>query len=152
MTEIAASVIAGLIAGAVMTVWKMGEEAITGKGMWLPPNLIATIILGPRVATGRFIPSAFIVGMVLHAAASAAMGWLYGALVSPIAGALPPAAQLAVIVAFALVSWALYQYLMMPWLAPVMKEHSKPLSLAIAHVVWGLAFAAAILSFASAGG
>ena len=69
--------IAGLIAGAVMSVEKMIEAALEGKGFWRPPNLIASVLLGERADTGRFLLDGFLVGMALHALAPAFMGWLW---------------------------------------------------------------------------
>lgn len=133
--------IAGLVAGAVMSVWKMGEAALTGKGLWRPPNLIASIVLGEHADTGRFLASAFTIGMTLHALASALMGGFYGLVIAPHVHAWPTPAQTLLILGYALLNWAAYQYLIMPWLAPIMNRHSRPLSLAVAHLVWGLAFA-----------
>lgn len=133
---------AGLLAGLVMSVWKMGEAALTGAGLWRPPNLIATLVLGPSADTGSFAPVPFAVGMTLHALASIAMGVVYVALLARPTARHRPMAELAAIVAYALVSWAVYQWLIMPWLAPTMDASVSPLSLAVAHVVFGLAFAA----------
>jgi hypothetical protein len=46
---------------------------------------------------------------------------------------------LATAVAYALAGWAVYQYAMMPWLAPAMAAHTPAPGLALAHVVFGLA-------------
>jgi hypothetical protein len=51
-------------------------------------------------------------------------------------------AELLVIIGYALLNWAAYQWLIMPRLAPVRNEKTGAVSLAIAHVVFGLAFAA----------
>ncbi len=141
--------VAGLVAGAVMSLWRMSEEAITGRGLWHPPNLIASIVLGERADTGRFLTSGLIIGMLLHALASAAMGWLYGLLIAPHTGHWPPLAQIPLILGYALLNWALYQYLIMPWLAPVMNRTSRPVSLAVAHLIWGATFAGWYLTVVS---
>jgi len=39
--------VAGVVGGLVMTAWKMAEAVVAGAGLWRPPNLIATIVLGP---------------------------------------------------------------------------------------------------------
>jgi hypothetical protein len=134
--------IAGLVAGAVMSIEKMIETAVRGKGLWQPPNLIASMILGQRANTGRFLLDGFLVGMALHALASAFMGWLYGVAVAEHVDHWPALLQILLILGYAIVHWATYQYLIMPWLAPVMNRNSSPLSLAVAHMVWALAFAA----------
>jgi hypothetical protein len=133
--------VAGLVAGAVMSIWKMAEALARGRGLWRPPNLIASILLGERADTGRFLASGFVVGMALHAVASAFMGWLYGVLVSPAARDWSAPAEIAVILGYALLNWAVYQYLVMPWLAPIMNRRTGARSLAVAHLVWGLTFA-----------
>jgi hypothetical protein len=135
-------VAAGVVGGLVMTVWKMGEAAIAGAGAWRPPNLIATIALGPSANLDTFDAAAFAVGMTLHLLASIAMGLVYAAIAGRLLPRLPPAAELAAVIAYALLSWAVYQWLIMPWLAPTMNENTSPASLAVAHVVFALGFAA----------
>jgi hypothetical protein len=133
--------IAGLVAGAVMSVEKMLEAALKGKGFWRPPNLIASILLGQRADTGRFLLDGFLIGMALHALASAFMGWLYGIAIAEHVDQRSTLLEVLLILGYALVHWATWQYLIMPWLAPVMNRSSSPLSLAVAHLVWGGAFA-----------
>ncbi len=125
-----------------MTVWKMAEAAITGVGVWRPPNLIATIVLGPSANTGDFSATAFAAGMLLHVLTSIAMGLGYAWLAARVLPRLKPWPELGAIVVYALLSWAAYQWLIMPWIAPTMDENVAPSSLAIAHVVLALGFAA----------
>lgn len=134
--------VAGVVGGLVMTVWKMAEAAITGAGLWRPPNLIATIVLGPSANSGDFDGPAFTVGMTLHLLTSTAMGLVYAVLAARFLPTVSAAAEVVAIVAYALVSWAVYQWLLMPWLAPVMDNTASATSLAVAHVVFALAFAA----------
>jgi hypothetical protein len=133
---------AGVVAGLVMTAWKMTEAAIAGAGAWRPPNLIATIALGPSVNTGTFDAAAFSVGMALHLLASIAMGLVYAGVASRLLPQMSAAAELACVIAYALLSWAVYQWLVMPWLAPTMDAQTSAASLAVAHVVFALGFAA----------
>jgi hypothetical protein len=132
---------AGVTAGLVMTVWKMAEAAVAGAGAWRPPNLIATIVLGPSANVGTFDAAALAVGMILHLLTSIAMGLVYAAIACRLLPRLPAAAELAAVVAYALLSWAVYQWLVMPWLAPTMNAHTSAVSLAVAHVVFALGFA-----------
>jgi hypothetical protein len=132
---------AGVVAGLVMTVWKMAEAWLTGAGAFRPPNLISTIVLGPSANTGAFAAIPFVVGMALHILASIGMGVLYAAGSARLRH-LRPVTELVAINAYALLSWAAYQSLIMPWLAPTMDAHVSPLSLAVAHVVFAVAFAA----------
>jgi hypothetical protein len=132
---------AGVVAGLVMTVWKMAEAAIAGAGAWRPPNLIATIVLGPSANAGTFDIAAFAVGMALHLLTSIAMGLVYAAIANRLLPRLSAAVELAAIIAYALLSWAVYQWLVMPWLAPTMDENTSAVSLAVAHVVFALGFA-----------
>jgi hypothetical protein len=141
--------IAGLVAGAVMSIEKMLEATFKGKGFWRPPNLIASIVLGQRADTGRFLLDGFLVGMALHALASAFMGWLYGVAIAEHVDQWPAPLETLLILGYALVHWASYQYLIMPWLAPAMNRNSSPLSLAVAHLIWGGAFAGWYLLVAS---
>jgi MFS superfamily sulfate permease-like transporter len=84
---------------------------------------------------------------VQHLLASVAMGLAYAALAGRRLQAVRPASELVVIVVFSLASWAFYQWLVMPWLAPVMDARTEALSLAVAHVVFALAFAVAWLPY-----
>jgi hypothetical protein len=132
---------AGVIAGLVMTVWKMAETAIAGAGAWRPPNLIATIVLGPSANAGTFDIAALTVGMTLHLLTSIAMGLVYAAIACRLLPRLSAAAELAAIIAYALLTWAVYQWLIMPWLAPTMNANTSAVSLAVAHVSFALGFA-----------
>lgn len=145
MSGVAEGTIAGLVAGIVMSIWKMGQGLLDGSGFWRPPNLIATILLGERANRREFLPLPFVIGMALHLLTSAGMGWFYAVVVGPLFH--HPAGWGLVIasVAYALVSWAFYQYLIMPWLAPIMGRHVHPFWLAVAHVVYALAFAGWLL-------
>jgi hypothetical protein len=134
-------IVAGVVAGLVMTVWKMAEAAIAGAGAWRPPNLIATIVLGPSANVGTFDTAAFVVGMTLHLLTSIAMGLVYAAIACRLLPRLSAAAELAAVIAYALLSWAVYQWLVMPWLAPTMNDNTSAVSLAVAHVVFALGFA-----------
>lgn len=133
--------VAGLVGGLVMSVWKMAEAGLRGRGIWRPPNLIATIILGDSADTGRFSARAFTVGMALHALVSALMGWVYGLVIAGAVQDWPVPGRIAAIVAYALLSWAVYQWLIMPRLAPTMDREVSAPSLAVAHVVWAAGFA-----------
>lgn len=130
--------VAGTVAGLVMSGWKMGSDALRGRGLWGAPELIATIPLGPSAYHGgqRFRPGAVLAGLALHEATSAGMGLAYVPLAwHPVLGRRPVVTA----VGYALASWAAYQYGVMPWLAPVMDRHVSPVGMAVAHVVFGLA-------------
>ncbi len=137
--------VAGIVAGIVMSIWKMGQTAVQGKGLWRPPNLFGTILLGKDADRTDFAPVPFLAGMALHVATSAGMGWIYAALAHPLLGRPGGLGLVLASVAYALLSWAIYQYLIMPWLAPIMDRNTSPFWLAVAHVVYGLAFAGWIL-------
>ena len=143
--ELLEGTVAGIVAGIVMSLWKMGQTAVQGKGLWRPPNLIGTILLGKDADRTDFAPVPFLAGMALHAVTSAGMGWIYAALVHPLLGRPGGLGLGLAAIAYALLSWAIYQYLIMPWLAPIMDRNASPFWLAVAHVVYGLAFAGWIL-------
>jgi hypothetical protein len=134
--------VAGIAGGLVMTVWKMAEAALRDVGVWRPPNLIATIALGPSANSENFVAVPFIVGMTLHLLASITMGVLYAWAATRLELRLTASAEIPVIVGYALLNWAVYQWLIMPWFAPTMHAHTSPLSLAVAHAVFGLGMAA----------
>lgn len=118
--------IAGLLAGMVMSVEKMLEAALKGDGFWRPPNLISSMVLGQRVETGRFLLDGFLVGMALHVLASAFMGWLYAVVVAEHVQHWPALLEVVVILGYALVHWATWQYVLMPWLAPRDEPQQHP--------------------------
>jgi hypothetical protein len=134
--------LAGVAGGLAMTVWKMAEAALRGLGVWRPPNLIATIVLGPSANSGSFAAVPFVVGMTLHLLTSIAMGMFYAWVVFRLRMRLNASAELLVIVGYALLNWAVYQWLIMPWFAPTMNKHTSPVSLAVAHVVFAVGMAA----------
>ncbi len=121
-----------------MSAWKMGADLVAGNGLWTAPQLIATILLGPSAYDGgeRFRLAPVAVGLGLHELTSAGMGLVYVPLLRhPALGRWPVVTA----VVYALISWAVYQVAIMPWLAPVMKRESSALGLAVAHVVLGVA-------------
>ena len=133
--------VAGLVGGLIMSVWKMAEAGLRGRGIWRPPNLIATIVLGDRTDTGRFSAVGFTIGMVLHMLVSALMGWFYGIVIAGAVQDWAVVARIATIATYALISWAVYQWLIMPRLAPTMDRETSAPSLAVAHLVWAAGFA-----------
>lgn len=134
--------VAGVVGGLVMTAWKMAEAVVAGAGLWRPPNLIATIVLGPSADSGDFDGAAFAVGMTLHLLTSIAMGVVYAGLAARLLPRLPAPAEIVAIVAYALLSWAVGQWLVVPWLAPTIDQTTSAASLAVALVVFALGFAA----------
>jgi branched-subunit amino acid ABC-type transport system permease component len=129
----------GIVAGLAMSLWKMVQTWLQGRGLWLGPNLIATIVLGPRTDRGDFHAGGLVVGMTLHLLASVAMSWCYGLLIRPYVGSEPLPLVATTMLVFVLAAWAVYHYLIAPWLAPIMRERSQPLWVAAAHVVYGAA-------------
>lgn len=138
------AIFAGLVAGAVMSVWKMGGDMLMGKGLWRAPKLIGTIALGSVAAEGphRFDFAPVIWGLGLHELTSAAMGIIYAALLHlPGLGQYP----LLTAVGYAFVSWIVAQYALIPSLSRTMARESSPFGLAVAHIVFGLALGWAAL-------
>lgn len=132
--------VAGLLAGLVMSAWRMAEESLAARGMWRAPNLVASILLGARAIRGDFALGTVGVGMALHLATSAAMGVLFGLLAEAFGLTdVPGAVTVGAAVGYALLGWLLWQYLLMPWLAPEMGTETQPASLAVANGVYGLA-------------
>jgi hypothetical protein len=130
-------VVAGLLAGLVMSIWEMSSAMLLGAGLWKAPLLIATIVLGPQVYDGgrQFAVGPVMLGLLLHELASAGMGLAYVPLVHiPLLGRHP----IITAVLYAFVSWIVAQYALIPWLSPTMAQHTPPLQLAIAHIVFGV--------------
>jgi hypothetical protein len=131
-------VIESLVAGLVMSVWMAAVDAIGGRGVWRTPELIGTMALGAGSYRGgrRFRPIPFAAGMLLHAGASIGLGLAEWSLLR-----FDTARRHRVVsaVAVSLGSWVIWQYAVMPWMAPKMNEESRPVELALADGVFGLA-------------
>jgi hypothetical protein len=133
---------AGLIGGAwgglAMIVVAVIYGVSSGRGIWLPVNLIgATLVRDLQSATldqlSGFNAVALIVGLTLHMVLAVGIGLLFALLLPT----LPGSPLLWAIVVGPLL-WALASVLILPLLNPVMAEYVNHTSFFVAHVVYSL--------------
>lgn len=129
-------ILAGLLAGLVMSIFKMVTDFLRGAGLWLAPQMIATILLGPdAVVDGNqlaLMPVA--VGFLLHFATSAVMGsYFFLFLNFPLIARYPVWWG----VAYGFVAWLVAQYWLLPPLSETMIRNTPPFQLMVAHLIFG---------------
>ena len=130
-------IVAGLIAGAVMSVWMMGWGLVAGDGAWSMPQLISTVILGPDGYMGGqiFRAGPVMTGFLLHELTSAGMGLVYAPLIRlPLLRRAP----LVTAVFYAFVSWIVAELWLFPFVSDTLAAESTPLQTALAHIVFGI--------------
>lgn len=142
-SEWRAGVIAGTIAGVVMSLAMMVYTLLTQGSVWINPNLIAVMWLGPEVAGGEFT-SATMVGFATHMATSAAMG-----LVSvPFIYRLPRWRTFLAALAYTLASYPFVFALFLSWWNPLMVERTQIVPMTASHAVFGVVLGAVYLRLA----
>lgn len=70
--------LAGLISGIIFAMLAMVYFAIVGPGLWTPPRLVATILLGADSFSPAFAVGPVVLGMMLHMMLSAVYGAVFG--------------------------------------------------------------------------
>ncbi|MDT8304362.1 MAG: hypothetical protein RRC07_00385 [Anaerolineae bacterium] len=147
----AEGLLAGAIAGLVMTVFMMLWDGLTGDGIWTMPQLIATIVLGPGAyeAGTHFLAGPVLTGFALHELTSAAMGLFFVMLLRllkmnnfALGGAL----------VYGLVSGVVAEWWLIPILSETMARHTEPVQLLAGHAIFGLALGTAYIWMADRAG
>ncbi len=133
-----AGVIGGLAGGAAMVGVALGYGLLSGRGIWLPVNLIgATLIRDLQGASlealMQFHPAALLAGLLLHGLLSSALGALYALILPTLPG---PPLLWAVIVGPLL--WLAATFVILPIFNPIMARYVDWPSFALAHLVYGL--------------
>jgi hypothetical protein len=130
-----AAAVAGVIAGTVMSMAMMLVAILRGQSVWMLPNMIAAMWLGPDVATGALgLPT--MVGFLTHMATSALMG----VVAVPFVAGLPRWRVLLVSLAYALASYPLVFSLVLSWTNPLMYERASMMQMTWGHLVFGAVF------------
>jgi len=138
-----AGVVAGTVAGLVMSAAMMLYTQATQGSPWINPNLIAVMWLGTDAAGGGFA-AATMVGFATHVATSALMGivavpWIYR---------LPAWRTMLVALAYALGSYPLVFAAVLSWANPLMVERSGLVPMAAGHALFGGVLGAVYLRLA----
>lgn len=130
--------VAGVIAGTVMSMTMMLVASLHGQSVWIMPNLIAAMWLGPNVATDALgLPTA--VGFLTHEATSALMG----VVAIPFVERLSRRRVLLASVAYALASYPLVFSLVISWANPLMYQRAPMIQMTWGHLLFGAVFGAA---------
>lgn len=133
-----AGFVGGIVAGAVMALVMAGWGALTGRGIWLPVNLIAATIVRDLQGESlrmlaQFTLAGALVGSLIHFGLSIGLGFVFVTLLPTLPG---PAYIWAVVIGPIL--WFTAQYLALPLVNPRMEAVVHIPSFAIAHVVYSL--------------
>ena len=130
-----AAVVAGLVAGTVMSMAMMLVALLRGPSIWSMPNMIAAMWLGPDVATESFgLPT--MVGFLTHATTSALMGLV----AVPFVAGLSRGRVMLVSPAYALASYPLVFSLVMSWADPIMYQRAPMVQMTWGHLIFGAVF------------
>ncbi len=130
-----AAVVAGLIAGTVMSMAMMLIALLRGQSIWSMPNMIAAMWLGPQVATASFgLPT--MVGILTHETTSALMGLIAVPFVAGLSGG----RVMLVSLAYALASYPLVFSLVMSWANPTMYQRAPMVQMTWGHLIFGAVF------------
>jgi len=131
-------VVGGALGGLVMVVVALAYGALSGRGVWLPVNLIgATLVRELQDASieqiAQFNLAALIAGLALHALLSVGLGFVFAVLLPTMPG--PPIIWSLTV---GPLLWILASVLTLPLLNPIMAEHVEVSSFMIAHLAYGL--------------
>ncbi len=133
-----AGVVGGALGGLAMVAVALAYGLWSGQGAWLPVNLIGATLVrdlqGASIETlSQFNAAALIVGMVMHAALSVGLGFIFALLLPTMPG--PPIIWSLTV---GPLLWSIASLLILPAINPVMAENVEVSSFFIAHLVYGL--------------
>ena len=131
-------VIGGALGGLAMVVVALGYGLWSGRGIWLPVNLIGATLVrdlqGASLETlSQFNATALIAGLVLHGSLSIGLGFLFAVLLPTMPG--PPMFWSLTV---GPLLWMMASVLTLPLLNPVMEKYVEVSSFLIAHIAYGL--------------
>jgi hypothetical protein len=132
-----AGLVGGALGGLAMIVVALFYGVLTGR-LWLPVNLIGATLVrdlqnAPLAALEQFNAPALIVGLLLHAALSVGLGFVFALLLPTLPG--PPIVWSLTI---GPLLWGLASLITLPLLNPVMARHVDAASFFVAHLVYGV--------------
>ena len=128
----------GALGGLTMVVVALLYGVLSGRGIWLPVNLVGATLVrdlqGASLETlSQFNAPALIAGLILHAAISVGVGFIFVVLLPTLPG--PPILWSLTVGSLL---WVLASLLILPALNPTMTEHVDVPSFLIAHLVYGV--------------
>ncbi len=130
--------IGGALGGLAMVVVALIYGLLSGRGVWLPVNLIgATLVRDLQGASievlKQFNFAALIVGLLMHAALSVGLGFVFALLLPTMPG--PP---LIWSLTVGPLLWSIASLLILPAINPIMAEQVEVSSFFLAHLAYGL--------------
>ncbi len=130
--------IGGALGGLAMVVVALLYGLLSGRGLWLPVNLIGATLVrdlqgAPIEVLSQFNLAALIVGLALHAGISVGLGFVFALLLPTMPG--PP---LIWSLTVGPLLWSIASLLTLPAINPIMAEHVDEFSFFVAHIVYGL--------------
>ena len=133
-----AGVVGGALGGLAMVVVALAYGIWSGRGVWVPVNLIGATLVrdlqGASIETlSQFNLAALIAGLVLHFTLSVGLGFVFALLLPTLPG--PPIIWSLTV---GPLLWAIASLLALPIINPVMAENVDVSSFLIAHVAYGL--------------
>lgn len=128
----------GTLGGLAMVAVAIAYGILSGRGVWLPVNLIgATLIRDLQTASpetlSAFNLAALVAGLLLHAVMSVGLGLLFAVLLPTLPG---PAIIWSLTVGPML--WIVASVLALPLINPLMAKHVDGGSFLVAHVAYGI--------------
>lgn len=126
--------IGGIAGGVLMGMFSMVAFPLLGiGGFWQPMNLIAAVFNQEWGTVTGFRMLPVVLGMMIHLMMSAALGALFAW-----AAARRPGKLLLKAIAAALVIWILSDFLVLPFLDPILTRVFPEWLFALVHVMFGL--------------
>jgi len=131
-------VVGGGLGGLAMVAVALAYGIWSGRGTWLPVNLIGATVVrdlqGASIETlSEFNAAALIAGLVLHFTLSLGLGFVFALLLPTLPG--PPIVWSLTI---GPLLWSIASLLALPIINPTMTENVEVSSFLIAHVAYGL--------------
>lgn len=128
----------GALGGLAMVGVALIYGLVSGRGVWLPVNLVGATLVrdlqnAPIETLSEFNAAALVAGLLLHAAISVGLGFVFIVLLPTLPG--PPIVWSLTVGSLL---WSMASLLILPALNPAMAEHVEAGSFLIAHVAYGI--------------
>ncbi|PSR25120.1 MAG: hypothetical protein C7B46_20775 [Sulfobacillus benefaciens] len=130
------AILGGVIGSMVMAIWAMMVSLISGKGFWVPVQLIAATWFGPQ-AMMHMTVRIIVVGLITHMMVGAMFGLVLAGLFVAFRIRSGPS-RLLWGIGCAIGIWIVNQYAILPTIDPMMATHMSPWAFALGHRMFGV--------------